>query len=107
MRDELADLIEGARSAARRNAFSLANTCSMGLKSGTVGRQKADARADRFDRGADLRLFVHGEVVEDDDIAGPQRRHQHLLDVRQEARVVDRPIEDGRRRDRRRAVRRR
>jgi hypothetical protein len=32
-------------------------------------------RADGFNRGADLRLFVHHEVVEDDDIAGPERRH--------------------------------
>lgn len=40
---------------------------------------------------------MDGEVVEDDDVAGPQRRHQDLLDVGQKRRVVDRAIEHRRR----------
>ena len=50
-----------------------------------------------LDRGADLGLFVGGEIVEHNDIARAQRRHQDLLDVGEERGVVDRPIEDRRR----------
>jgi hypothetical protein len=62
----------------------------------TVGRQKPDLRADGFNRGADLRLFVHHEVIEDDDIAGSERRRQDLFDVGEKADIVDRAIEDRR-----------
>ena len=85
--------------AARRNAFSFANAMFDRIEVGTVGRQKAELRADGFDGRADLRLLVDREIVEHDDIAGPQRRDQHLLDVGEKARRVDRPIEDGRRRE--------
>ena len=36
-----------------------------------------------------------GQVVEYDDIAPLQGGHEHLLDVREERRTIDRPIEDG------------
>ena len=36
------------------------------------------------------------EVVEDDHVAGSQRRHEHLVDVRAKGQVVDRPVEDRR-----------
>jgi hypothetical protein len=66
------------------------------IEVGTVGRQKPDLRADRFNRGADLRLFVHHEVIEDDDIAGPERRREDLFYVGEKADIVDRAIEDRR-----------
>lgn len=62
---------------------------------GTVRRQKPDLRADAFNRGADLRLFVYDEVIEDDDIAGSERRRQDLFDVGEKADVIDRAIEHG------------
>ncbi len=37
------------------------------------------------------------QVVHDDDVAGPQGRHQHLLDVGLEADPVHRPVQDHRR----------
>ena len=40
-------------------------------------------------------MFVDGEVVEDDDIAGLEHRDQHLLDVRQERRIIEGAGEDG------------
>ena len=83
--------------AARKNAFSLANASSIGLKSGLYGGRNRTQRADLLDRGAHLRLLVDGEVVEDDDVAGAQRRHQHLFDVREERRTIDGPIEHRRR----------
>ena len=42
---------------------------------------------------------MHRQVVEDDDIARSQRRHQDLLDVGEKCRIVDRAIEDGSRRE--------
>ena len=41
-------------------------------------------RARLLDRGPHLGLLVDREVVEHDDIAGAQRRHQHLFDVGEE-----------------------
>jgi hypothetical protein len=34
--------------------------------------------------------------VHDDDVAGPERRHEELLDIGFEAFAVDRPIQDAR-----------
>ena len=42
---------------------------------------------------------MHREIVEDDDIAGVQGRHEHLLDIGEKAAVVDRPIKHRRRRE--------
>ena len=52
-----------------------------------------------FDRRPHRRLFMHGQVVEHHDIARPQGRHQDLLDVGQERRIIDRPVEHGGRRE--------
>ena len=51
-------------------------------------------RARLLDRDPDLRLFVPGEVVEHDDIAGPQCGDQHLFDIGEETRTIDGSIED-------------
>ncbi len=53
--------------------------------------------ADGFEGGADLRLFVHREVIEHHDVAGTQRGDQDLFDIRAEGRIVDRSVEDRRR----------
>jgi hypothetical protein len=58
-----------------------------------VGRKKPDMRARPFNRRANLRLLVHRQVVEHDDVAGAQRGDQDLFDVREECRIVDGPIE--------------
>jgi hypothetical protein len=54
-------------------------------------------RADGFDSGADLRLFMDREVIEHHDITGAQRGDQDLLDISPEGRIVDRSVEDRRR----------
>jgi hypothetical protein len=51
-------------------------------------------RAGAFDRRANLGLAMHRQVVEDDHIPPAQRWDQDLLDIRAEALVIDRPIED-------------
>lgn len=84
--------------AARKKAFSFAKASSIGLEIRTVGRQKAQLRAGVFDRQAHLQLLMHGEIVEHDDIPAPQRRHQDLFDIGEEARNVDRAVEDRGRR---------
>ena len=75
-------------------AFSFANASSIGLKSGLYGGRKPKLRAHAFDRRAYVRLLVHGEVVEDHDITPSQRRHQNLIDIREETRIINRPIEN-------------
>ena len=39
------------------------------------------------------------EIVDDDDVAGSERRHQHLFDIGQEAFAVDRSVDHARRFD--------
>lgn len=65
---------------------------------GRVGRQVADLCAGRLDLRAHALDLVARQVVEDDDVAGLERRHEHLSHVREEALPVDRSIEDGGRR---------
>lgn len=63
----------------------------------TIGREKSQERTGLLNRGAHLRLFMGGEIVEHDDIARPQHGHQDLLDIGAERVLVDRTIEHGRR----------
>jgi hypothetical protein len=41
---------------------------------------------------------VSWQIVHDDDVAGPQRRRQHLLDIGEESGAVHWPIQHHRRR---------
>ena len=91
--DERCDTIEGSGSCRSEERLELGERLFDRIEVGTVGRQKPDLRADGFNRGADLWLFVHHEVIEDDDIAGSERRHQDLFDVGEKADIVDRAIE--------------
>ncbi len=51
-------------------------------------------RARLLDGDPNLGLLVHREIVEHDDIAGPQGGHQHLFDIGEETLTLDGPIED-------------
>lgn len=54
-----------------------------------------------------VRLFVHRQVIEDDDIAGAERRGERLLDGGEKRGMVDPAVEDrgrGRAVDRRPAM---
>ena len=59
----------------------------------TVRRKKPQVGADVLNRGADLRLSVHRQVIEDHDVAAAECGRQNLFDVGEEAGVVDRPVE--------------
>jgi hypothetical protein len=93
---ERCDTIECPGSRRSEERLELGERLFDRIKVGTVRRQKPDVRADGFNRRADLRLFVHHEVIEDDDIARAERRHQNLFDVGEKADIVDRAIEDRR-----------
>ena len=64
------------------------------IEVGAVGRQEQKARASGPDGGPDGGLFVAGEIVENDDVAGAERWTQSLLNPLGKAGAIDRLIED-------------
>lgn len=93
--DQLTDLIESAWPRRAHEGFEFGKGLFDRVEVRTVGRQEAKRGADVFDRGAHLRLFVHGQIVEHHDGAGAERGHENLFDVGKKARVIDRAVEDG------------
>jgi hypothetical protein len=80
----------------RSSALSLANAISIGLKSGRVGRQVEECGANGFDGGPHAAGLVCRQIVHDDDVAGIERRSQHLLDVGEESGTGHRPVQHAR-----------
>ena len=99
--DQIADLVEGTWSGGPEECFEFREGLFDGIEVGTIRREKSQARTGLLNRGADLGLFVSGEIVEHDDIARAQRGPQDLLDVGAEGVIVDRAIEHRRRGQRR------
>jgi hypothetical protein len=97
-RDKCRDVIKRPRSCGAEKRFQFRKRLFDGIEVGTVRGQKAERRPHGRNRGADLRLSVDGKIVEDDDVARLQGRHEHLLDVGQEATAVDRAVKHRRRR---------
>ena len=95
--DQRANVIEGAWTRRTQEGLQLRKGEFDRIEVGAVGRQEPEVGADGFDRGAHRGLFVCREVVQHDHVAGRQRRREHLLDIRQERRVIDRPVKDRRR----------
>ena len=60
---------------------------------GRVGRQEQQVGFGRSDRGSNSFALVTAKVVQDDDVAWFERRHENLFDVFPEAFSVDRAIE--------------
>ena len=52
-------------------------------------------RPDSFNRLADPGHFMTGQIVQDDRVARVERGNQNLFDIRDEARAIDRTVEDG------------
>ncbi len=100
-RHQLANVVEGARTRRAQERLEFGEGEFDRIEVGTVGREKSQERPGLLNRHAHLGLLVGGEIVEHDDIAWTQGRHQHLLDVCAEGRGVDRAIEHGRRGQRR------
>ena len=95
--EQVADVVKGPGPSRPKERFQLREGELDRIEVRAVGWEKAQVRADGVDGGADLRLFVHGEVIEDHDITRVERRDQDLLDVGEEGRIVDRAVEDRRR----------
>ena len=95
-RHQLADVLERAWAERAEEGLQFGEGLFDRIEVGAVGRQKSQERSSLLNRRADLGLFVGGEIVEHDDVARSQRRHQDLLDVGVEGGGVDRSIEHGR-----------
>lgn len=74
--------------------FDLGEGLFNGIEVGAVGRQKPETGAGGFDGGANGLGLMTSEVVHDDDIPRLQGSDELLFDVGQEARPVDRAVED-------------
>ena len=97
--DQIAHVIKGPGTRGPDEGFQLREGEFDRIEIRAVGWQEAELGADGFDRRAHRRLFVDGEIVEHDHIAGAQRGDQDLLDVGEKRRIVDRSVEDGRGRE--------
>ena len=93
--DQGADVIERPRTRRAQEGFQFGEREFDRIEIRTVGWQKSQVRPCRGDGGVDLRLFVHGEVIEDDDIAWTQGRDEDLLDISEKRRIVHRAVKDG------------
>ena len=96
---QITDVVKGPGTGGPDERFQLGEGQFDRIEIGTVGRQEAQLRANGFDRLAHGGLFVDGEIVEHDHIAGAERGRQDLLDVGEKRRIVDRSVEDGRSRE--------
>lgn len=97
-RDEFNHLLKVARAGSAEKGFELREGLLDGIEIRTVGRQKPQLRAGRLDQALHLWLFVGRQIIEDDDLTGPQHRDEHLLRVGEERGIVDGPVEDSGRR---------
>ena len=93
--DQGADLFKAARTTGAEEGLQFTEGEFDRIEIGTVGREEPQVRPGLLNGRADRWLFVDREVVEHDDIARSQGGHQHLLDVGEETRTVDRAIEHG------------
>ena len=66
------------------------------IEVGAVGRQEYQMRASCPDGGSGGLALVGAKIVEDDDIARPQRRGEKLFNIGGEQDGVDRTIDDAR-----------
>ena len=73
--------------ATRRMVCSFAKHRSIGFRSGLYfGRKQSVAHR---------RTPMHRQIVQHDDVAGAQRRCEHVFDVGEEAHAIDRTVKDG------------
>ena len=75
----------------RRCALSFENACSMGFRSGEYGGRWRNQQPACLDGFGCLDVPVCRKVVQDDNTAGYQFRHQNLFDVGGKGRPVHRP----------------
>jgi hypothetical protein len=91
--DDVPERVDGARRGGAEQGFELGEGLLDRVEIWTVGRQVEQMGAGRRDRLTHAGDLVRGEVVHHHEVARAQRRRQGLLDIREEARPVDRAIE--------------
>ena len=65
------------------------------IQVGAVLWEETARRTDGLDGGAHRRTPMHRQIVQHDDVAGAQRRCEHVFDVGADAHAIDRTVEDG------------
>ena len=95
--DQIADVPEVPRSRGAEERFEFGEGLLDRIEVRAVRRKELQECAGLFNRDADIRLFVRGQVIEHDDIAWAQCGDEDLLDVGAEGVGIDGPIEHGRR----------
>lgn len=94
-RDQRTDVVKRVRACGAEERLQFGKGEFDGIEVGTVRRKKSDLSAGGFEGRTNLGLFVDGKVIEHDHIPRLQRRYQHLLDVGEKGRIVDRSVEHG------------
>lgn len=96
---ERTDVIEAAGACGAEDRFQFRKHLFDRIEVRAVRGQESDRRPGLRDSGLDGGMLVDRQVIEHDHVTRLQRRPQHLLDVREKARVIDWAIEDRRRRE--------
>jgi len=92
---EVNDLVKGAWARRAKKGFELREGQLNGVEVRAVGWQEPEMGARAREGRGHGGVLVHGEVIEDDDIAGPERRHEDLFDIGEKRGGIDRAVEDG------------
>lgn len=94
--DEGDHVVKRARTCGAQQRFQFGERLLDRIEVRTVRWQEAQLCARTFNGEAHVWVAMHREVVEDDDIAPTQRRHQDLVDVGEKRELIDRAVEDRR-----------
>jgi hypothetical protein len=89
------DRLVGSRFRLSQQSFELGEDLLDGVEVGRVFRQEDEAGSNISDRLPHGFSLVGAEIVEDDDVARLQRRHEELFDIGVEALAVDGPVEQA------------
>ena len=87
--------VDRATSRGANDGFQLRKAQFDGVEVGAVRRQIHQRGAGGFDGVAHAGHFVRAQVVGDDDVTGVERGHEDLFHVGEEARPIDRAVEDA------------
>ena len=97
--DAAPDAVDGAFVSLAEQDFKLCEDLLDRVEVGAIGRQEDESGARGADGPSDSVALVGAEIVHDDNVAGLERWHQHLLDIGTEALAVDRAVDDAGRSD--------
>jgi hypothetical protein len=85
--------LDGALGSFAQKRFELGEDLLDRVEIGAVGRQEEELGAGGSDGPSHGLAFVTAEIVDNDDVARAECRHEYLLDIGQEDLAIDRPID--------------